>query len=369
MRIDERTGGNGRLSTDSIAFGEWISELALIDMGFCGNKYTWKRGCMESTFVSKRLDRILCCAHTRLKWQEPVVSHLPFFSSNHAPLYLQLCPVTGSDPRQRPFRFEAAWLNHSGFKDLLTASWDGNLKTPEALNGLRIKLKQWNKEVFGDVQRRKEKLMVEIKTVQEVLEHNQTDALLAKEAELIKEFDVLLEQEELIWFQKSREKWVVTGDRNTKFFHTSTIIRRRRNRIEMLKNDEDVWISEATQLEKLAVEYYSRLYSLADVDPVAPKLPQVGFVKLSSDELTALCKPFSAAEVETSVRSMGKFKAPGPDGFQPVFYQQCSDIVGDSVVGFVLDFFETGILPSQTSQTNDALVVLIAKVLKPEKIT
>ena len=44
LRLDERTGGNGRLSPDSLAFGEWINELALVDMGFKGNKFTWKRG-------------------------------------------------------------------------------------------------------------------------------------------------------------------------------------------------------------------------------------------------------------------------------------------------------------------------------------
>lgn len=44
LRVDERTGGNGRLSTDSLAFGEWINELSLIDMGFKGSRYTWRRG-------------------------------------------------------------------------------------------------------------------------------------------------------------------------------------------------------------------------------------------------------------------------------------------------------------------------------------
>lgn len=78
VQVDERTGGNDQLSTDSLAFGDWISELALIDMGFKGNKYTWKRGRFESTFVAKRLDRVFCCAQSRLKWQEASIMHLPF---------------------------------------------------------------------------------------------------------------------------------------------------------------------------------------------------------------------------------------------------------------------------------------------------
>lgn len=34
VRLDERIGGNGLLSQDSIAFSEWINEMSLIDMGF-----------------------------------------------------------------------------------------------------------------------------------------------------------------------------------------------------------------------------------------------------------------------------------------------------------------------------------------------
>lgn len=63
---------------------------------------------------------------------------------------------------------------------------------------------------------------------------------------------------------------------------------------------------------------------------------------------------------------MGRFKAPGPDGFQPVFYQDCWDVVGESVNKFVLDFFETRQLPPKIK---DALVVPIPKIGKPEKIS
>ncbi|KAG7559018.1 Reverse transcriptase zinc-binding domain [Arabidopsis thaliana x Arabidopsis arenosa] len=366
VRLDERSGGNGRLSPDSLAFGDWINELSLIDMGFKGNKFTWRRGRVASTVIAKRLDRVFCCAHSRLKWQEATVMHLPFLSSDHAPLYVQLSPEVQSDPKRRPFRFEAAWLKHSGFKDLLTASWKRDISTAAALVSLKDTLRRWNREVFGDVMKRKEKLLVEIKTVQDNLEVTPTDALLEREELLLKEFDSVLEQEELIWLQKSREKWFELGDRNTSFFHTSTVIRRRRNRIEMLKNDDGIWISEAKELEQLAIAYYRRLYSMDDIEAVVEQLPQGGFVQISDEDQNYLGKPFNASDVEKAVRAMGKFKSPGPDGYQPVFYQHCWEVVGESVVKFVLEFFATGQLPQDT---NDALVVLIAKVAKPEKIT
>lgn len=354
------------MSSDSLAFGEWINDLSLIDMGFKGNRFTWRRGLVESTFVAKRLDRVLFCAHARLKWQEALVSHLPFLSSDHAPLYLQLCPAQNVDARRRPFRFEAAWLSHEGFKELLTASWDTGLSTPVALNRLRWQLKKWNKEVFGNIHVRKEKVVSDLKAVQDLLEVVQTDDLLMKEDTLLKEFDVLLHQEETLWFQKSREKLLALGDRNTTFFHTSTVIRRRRNRIEMLKDSEDRWVTEKEALEKLAMDYYRKLYSLEDVSVVRGTLPTEGFPRLTREEKNNLNRPFTRDEVVVAVRSMGRFKAPGPDGYQPVFYQQCWETVGESVSKFVMEFFESGVLPKST---NDVLLVLLAKVAKPERIT
>lgn len=137
LRLDERNGGNGRLSTDSLAFGDRVNDLSLIDMGFTGNRFTWRRGRETNTCMAKRLDRVLCNASARMKWQEASVSHLPILASDHVPLYVQLSPGMSSDPRRRPFRFEAAWLHHGSFKEMLKNSWNGNLSTPQALEGLR----------------------------------------------------------------------------------------------------------------------------------------------------------------------------------------------------------------------------------------
>lgn len=100
-----------------------------------------------------------------------------------------------------------------------------------------------------------------------------------------------------------------------------------------------MWISDKKELESLAVEYYRRLYSLEDVELVVDKLPSDGFARLNMEELMDLSKPVTPLEVEVAVRKMGRFKAPGPDGFQPVFHQECWEVVGESVVQFVLKCF------------------------------
>ena len=67
-------------------------------------------------------------------------------------------------------------------------------------------------------------------------------SLLELEKELLKELNVLLNQEKEFWVQKSRISRLVEGDRNTAFHHMTTIVRRWRNRISCIKNGLGEWI-------------------------------------------------------------------------------------------------------------------------------
>ena len=64
------------------------------------------------------------------------------------------------------------------------------------------------------------------------------------ERSLQKDYTDVLKQEEMFWFQKSNEKWVKMGDRNTSFFHTQTIVRRKRNKIAGLFLQDGSWTTD-----------------------------------------------------------------------------------------------------------------------------
>ena len=59
------------------------------------------------------------------------------------------------------------------------------------------------------------------------------------EVALSLELDEWLTKEEMMMKQKSRELWLKEGDMNMRFFHLSTLKRRRKNWITEIKLDND----------------------------------------------------------------------------------------------------------------------------------
>ncbi|KAL8152037.1 hypothetical protein V2J09_021845 [Rumex salicifolius] len=154
------------------------------------------------------------------------------------PLLLRLKPISPSNPARRPFRFLVAWMTHLGFSELIEATWDSEIPTMEALHKLREKLGKWNREVFGNNHLRKKKLIHRLQGIAKGWKKHASDHLLRLQRDLHAQLEKVLEEEEMLWYQKAKDKWVKYGDHNTKIFHASTIVRRKQSRIETLINTE-----------------------------------------------------------------------------------------------------------------------------------
>jgi len=61
-----------------------------------------------------------------------------------------------------------------------------------------------------------------------------------------KEYKHVLSQEEIMWFEKARRKWLKYGDLNTKYFHGTTTIRR--NKIDVIQHEHGGIISQPMML-------------------------------------------------------------------------------------------------------------------------
>jgi hypothetical protein len=99
--------------------------------------------------------------------------------------------------------------------------------------------KVWNRIVFGLTRARICDLEERLKLIQEM---DPSQENLSIEAALQLEINEWLEREEVKWRQKSRELWLKEGDRNSKFFHLSTLVRRHKNYITEIQLDFGRWI-------------------------------------------------------------------------------------------------------------------------------
>ncbi|KAL8159786.1 hypothetical protein V2J09_001323 [Rumex salicifolius] len=356
LRMEERWGGSGGLSQDSPTFADLVDRLDLIDLGFSGSRFTWRRGPSEAPTVAKRLDRFFTNVVGRIGWEEAVVRHLPAIRSDHNPLFLCLDPSTSTNRGHRPFRFEAMWLAHPQFMSFLLKKWKRKKSAPDALGCLQEELRIWNKEVFKNLYYKKEKLLRRIEGIDNAVVSGAPPRLFRLQSKLKRELEDCLQQEELFWFQKSREKWVELGDRNTAYFHASTIIRRRRKYVLALKDHAENWVVVKSELEELSLP----------PDASRMNLPRGGFPSIHSTDLLRLGEPITDEEIRAAFYKMGAYKAPGIDRFQPVFYQKCWNVVRESVCTFIRDFFSTGCLPPEANET---LIHLIGKVDSPELVS
>ena len=84
------------------------------------------------------------------------------------------------------------------------------------LRHLRAKLRRWSKAVVENITQTKHHASLQISKLDELEEHrNLTTEEQRSRADLKQHLDSLLQQEEILWQQRSRNSWFREGDRNT----------------------------------------------------------------------------------------------------------------------------------------------------------
>ena len=186
-----------------------------------------------------------------------------------------------------------------------------------------------------------------------------------KVKELTEKLGEIWKREEKYWYQRFRIKWLNYGDKNTKFFHQSTIQRRRQNKVVRVKGEEGEWIEEEGRIIEKFQNFYKKLFTegeMKDCREVLENVPRMVTAEMNE----RLVKEVNENEIRTLVFELGAVKAPGPDRFNRVFYQKYWEIVKESVVQAVNGFFHRGFMLRELNKTN---IVLIPKVKAPENVT
>ncbi|GLU14892.1 hypothetical protein SLE2022_314330 [Rubroshorea leprosula] len=329
-----------------------------------GCRYTWLRKQNGRVLLRERLDRALFNMMALESLPDVKVINLPRLCSDHHPVLLCLdAPIQG-DRHSRPIRFEAAWLTHEDFHQIFTTAWAShNSSITSAIQSVREVCLKWNKEVFGNLFQRKRQLRGRLEGIQNSEHFPSSRFLQDLEVELLKEYHQVLHAEELFWCQKSRVEWLTSGDRNTAFYHASTVIRRSKNRISALKID-GTWVREPSDLKQHINGFFMELFSQKTIQPTISSnstyQPQ-----LAIEDGESLLRPVSLEEVKTALFSMKGLKSPGPDGIQPIFYQKHWEEVSGTLLSFTNNVIRDGCFDLALLKAH---IVLIPKGDNPDTI-
>lgn len=180
--------------------------------------------------------------------------------SDHNPILVR-CGGLPEERGPRPFRFEAAWVTHEDYHQVVHRAWTRRQGSPvEALEQVRADSLVFNKEVFGNIFRRKREIERRLKGVQHSLERVDSVQLVMLKHQLQRDYDQILFQEEMLWYQKSQEMWIKLGDRNTKIFHAQTQVRRQRSKVRGLTLPGGVWCNDDNILQEEAFKFFETLF-------------------------------------------------------------------------------------------------------------
>lgn len=152
------------------------------------------------------------------------------------------------------------------------------------------------------------------------------------------ELEEILIQEDILWAQKAKCMWYSMGDKNTKYFHARAN-GRRRNKIEAIKNEMDVWTDDGNEINELATNFFIDLFrNDAHGSPTALECNL--YPPLEDSCMTDLLREVSSEEIKFAMFSMGALKSPGPDGLNAMFFQSQWETLGSSIARVVRTAFE-----------------------------
>lgn len=165
-----------------------------------------------------------------------------------------------------------------------------------------------------------------------------------------------------ISYRKTRSKinWDRFGYMIFEFFQQEVKYRRRINKIDAIFCPSKGWISNSLEIQKRFLEYFQQLFLSTDSNK-SFKQP-TGTYCLSLMDQNELCKPFMEDVIKNVIWHMDPNKTPGPDGLSSTFYKNHWNIVGNSIMEVINDFFVYGHLLKEINLT---YITLIPKVDKP----
>ncbi|GJX11990.1 RNA-directed DNA polymerase, eukaryota [Tanacetum coccineum] len=340
-------------------FNSFIANSGLEEVPLGGCNFTW---CHKSAAKMSKLDRFLVSNNLFTYCPHISAITLDRFLSDHRPILLR---ETSFDYGPVPFRFFQHWIEIDGFSKFIEDTW--NLAPVSGINALCVliskmkflknRIREWinvsRVKTNGDIQCFKEELRV----LDEVIDNGEgSDTILTKRLELINDIKRIEQLKAKEMAQKSKIKWAIEGDENSRFFHG--MLNKKRNQLNIrgiLVNGD--WIDHPLEVKREFFNHFrDRFANSKDtritIDMTFPK-------QISNDQKEDLERALTKDELKAAVWDCGTDKSPGPDGFTFGFYRHYWSVIEHDVFDAVNYFFNSGIIPKGG---NPSFITLIPKI-------
>jgi retron-type reverse transcriptase len=159
------------------------------------------------------------------------------------------------------------------------------------------------------------------------------------------------------------QRLVQFGDENTKFFHAMASERYRKNVISQIVDSSGRMI--ADHIEKSALFYQEFKSRMGCSIPTSLQY-QLNNIVPCCGNLDHLCLPFSQEEIENIILDLPSDKAPGPDGFNNLFFKRAWHIIREDFFKLSTDFFNHDV---DLKSVNHSYITLVPKIDNPEKVS
>jgi len=249
-------------------------------------------------------------------------------------------------------KFENAWLIDPKFHNFVCNKWhsSGENNISAKLSMCIADISVWNRNRF-----------LHLKHEIDNRRRNLDCVLSQVHAGNIKHFNTLrkcmshlLAKEDTLWREQAKTHWFWEGDLNNRFFHVAATSRRKINRLTSLVNTPSTRFKDSLVLCNVTRDYFAEIFhkqnniSYLVLDAINPSI--------SADANTNLTTLFTINEFRDAMFSMKLDKYPGPDRFNPDFYQYFWPLIGQEIFQESYSWLTTGTFLSTLNLTNIALI-------------
>jgi hypothetical protein len=366
LRIEEKLNGNTATQYELRDFQDCCEVTGLEDIRSSGFFYTWTNGKVWS-----KLDRVMAGPNwPHLAKSINVVFSAPGIFSDHASSLIRIEDI--SCKGNKIFKFLNIWAEHEEFKDVVLKNWRADIRGCEMFKlcknqkGLKIHLKGLNRRHFSHIKERVERAEEELSTFQSRLHDNPADDVLKCLVSKSKANTTKLKEAELnFYMQRAKVRHIFNADKGSKYFHALMRQKAARNQISSIKLDNGQKSSSMEQVQIAFIEHYKGLMGTKGRRTPIDSSVMADGPKVTQEQSVLLTKDITEEEIHEALFSIGNDKAPGPDGFNSLFYKKMWPQLKDDMIKAVKEFFSTGRI---LRQINHSLIALIPKFNNAETV-